>query len=186
MRRRLAALLSACAVALTLSACRRETPADSGAVLYFLATEEQTGAYVDFAPGSALETEPFDPATCTTVHREDSPCPDPGCLLAALLAGPGNEGLRSPFPRNTTLKSWSWGDEEGRLRVVLSEQYSGLTDISLTLADHCIALTLCQLEGVDSVEIITSGYSSVYRGRQVLTGEDALLDSGLAELAGGV
>ena len=103
-----------------------------------------------------------------------------------MLAGPGDEGLRSPFPRNTTLKSWSWGDEEGRLRVVLSEQYSGLTDISLTLADHCIALTLCQLEGVDSVEIITSGYSSVYRGRQVLTGEDALLDSGLAELAGGV
>ncbi len=183
MRRRLAALLSACALALALTACAREQ--ESGVSLYFLAAEQQNGEYADFAPGSALETEPFDPSSCTAVHREDSPCPGPGCLLASLLAGPEREGLRSPFPRNTALKSWSWGDEEGRLRVVLSEQYSGLTDISLTLADYCIALTLCQLEGVESVEIVTPGYSSVYRGHQVLTGEDALLDNGLDELDGG-
>ena len=181
MRRWLSVLLSVCALALALSSCAGKEPPRDGIRLYFLAAEG--GETADFTPGSALDTEGFDPDTCTALHREDAPCPNPGCLLAALLAGPKSEGLRSPFPRNTALKSWGWGEEQGRLRVMLSEQYSGLTDVSLTLADYCIALTLCQLEGVESVEIVTPGYSSVYRGHSVLTGEDAVLDSGLTELA---
>jgi hypothetical protein len=57
----------------------------------------------------------------------------------------------------------------------LSEQYSDLTDISLTLADYCIVLTLTQLEGVESVEIVSTSYSASYRSHQILTAEEVLL-----------
>ena len=185
MKRRIAAALTAAALILTLAACAQKPEQEGGVRLYYLAAQEQEGDYGDFVPGSALDTEGFDPSTCTAVHREDSSCPDPGCLLTALLAGPKSEGLRSPFPRGTTLRSWGWSDgEEGRLRVVLSEQYGGLSDISLTLADYCIVLTLCQLEEVETVEIYASGYSSVYRSHQEMTGQDALLDSGFVQLSG--
>ena len=57
----------------------------------------------------------------------------------------------------------------------LSEQYSGLTDISLTLADYCIVLTLSQLEGVESVEISSEGHTANYRSHPLLTAEEAQL-----------
>lgn len=182
MRRKLLIGLLVLALVLALPGCgRRAQEPEDGIRLYFL---QDSGESVgSFAPGAALGSQSFDPAACTQPHREGS-CPTPGCLLAALLTGPEKEGLRTPFPRNTTLKSWNWDESEsGRLRVVMSEQYSGLTDIALTLADYCIVLTLSQLDSVETVEIQTSGYSSSYRSHQVLAAAEALLDSGLEDLA---
>lgn len=113
--------------------------------------------------GSALAAQPYDAAAD----------PDPGDLLQALLDGPTQEGLVSPFPRGVSLNRWE--REEGTVTVTLSEQYSGLTDISLTLADYCIVLTLCQLEGVESVEIVSAGHSANYRSHQTLRPEEAEL-----------
>ena len=44
-------------------------------------------------------------------------------------------------------------------------------------------LTLSQLDSVETVEIQTSGYSANYRSHQVMAAAEALLDSGLADLA---
>ena len=116
--------------------------------------------------GPALGTEPY------TGLGE----PDPENLVRALLAGPAGEGLRSPFPRGVTFQGWNWDPEEpGNLQITLSDQYSGLTDIALTLADYSIVLTLSQLEGVESVEILSQGYATGYRSHQILTAEEALL-----------
>ena len=112
--------------------------------------------------GSALAAQPY-----------DGESPGPGDLLEALLDGPTQEGLVSPFPRGVSLNRWE--REEGTVTVTLSEQYSGLTDISLTLADYSIVLTLCQLEGVESVEIVSAGHSANYRSHQTLTPEEAEL-----------
>lgn len=181
MKRKIAALLLAAVLGLTACAREEEEPA-AGIQLYFL-SEDAAGQ--DFTPGSALRETAFDAAACTQNHREGA-CPGPGCLLAALLAGPQEEGLHTPFPKGTALKSWSWDSQTpGQLRVVLSEQYSALSDISLTLADYCIVLTLCQLEGVETVEIQTSGYSVNYRGHSVMSGEEALRDNGLDGLVWG-
>ena len=130
--RTLAALLAAL---LLLAACGggREDREEPDFVLYYLLEGEPVH-------GSALDWQPYE-------GEED---PGPEELLDALLAGPTQEGLTSPFPRGVTLRSWSWDEEEpGVLRITLSEQYGALADISLTLADSCIVLTLSQLEEVE-------------------------------------
>lgn len=182
MKRKLFVGLLVFALLLALPGCgRKEQEPEGGIQLYFLKDSGESAG--SFVPGAALGTQSFDAAACTQSHREGN-CPNPGCLLAALLAGPESAGLRTPFPRNTSMKSWSWDEEEpGHLRVVMSEHYSGLTDIALTLADYCIVLTLSQLDSVETVEIQTLGYSANYRSHQVMAAAEALLDSGLADLA---
>ena len=94
-------------------------------------------------------------------------------LMEALLSGPTEEELNSPFPSGVSLRSW--GLEEGVLVLNLSEQYGGLTDISLTVADYCIVLTMSQLDGVEAVEINVAGQPVSYRNHQILTREEAVL-----------
>lgn len=134
-------------------------PDEAEYVLYFLVNDGS-------GSGPALGMEPY----------TGRGAPDPETLMRALLAGPATEGLRSPFPRGVTFQGWSWDEEEpGNLQITLSEQYSGLTDISLTLADYSIVLTLSQLESVESVEILSQGYATGYRSHQILTAEEAIL-----------
>ena len=45
------------------------------------------------------------------------------------------------------------------LTLSLSEQYGGLADVSLTLADYCLVLTLSQVDGVDAVQIQSAGHT---------------------------
>lgn len=86
--------------------------------------------------GSAILSEPY----------QGEADPGPRELMEALLSVPTEEELNSPFPSGVSLRSW--GLEEGVLVLNLSEQYGGLTDISLTVADYCIVLTMSQLDGV--------------------------------------
>lgn len=72
-------------------------------------------------------------------------------LVDALFSGPTQGGLTSPFPEGLSLQGWSL--EDGLLTLSLSEQYGGLADVSLTLADYCLVLTLSQVDGVDAVQI---------------------------------
>lgn len=156
------------ALLLPLSACGgRETPREeTGLRLWFAADE------TDYGHGPALDSEAY--------PGENEP--GPGELLSALLAGPAREGLRSPFPKNVTVSRCGWDEERpGVLLVSLSEQYGALADISLTLADYCIVLTLSQVEGVDAVEISTQGYHASYRAHQLLSAGEALLWDELAE-----
>ena len=162
--RTLAALLAALVL---LAACGgREDREEQDFVLYYLLEGEPVH-------GSALDWEPY-PGKA-----------DPGRegLLAALLGGVPRVGLTSPFPRGVSLLSWDWDEEEpGVLRITLSEQYGALTDISLTLADYCIVLTLSQLEEVEGVEIRSGGHSAGYRSHQTLRADEALLwDSSIVQ-----
>ena len=160
MRGRLCAL--ACAL-LLLSACagRGAVRGEEGLVLWF----PVDGGRADYGHGPALDTQPWEGEA------------SPEALLAGLLAGPVQEGLSSPFPRGVSLRQTAWDPERpGVLQVSLSEQYSALTDISLTLADYCIVLTLAQAEGVEEVEILSAGYSASYRSHQRLTPEEAVLE----------
>lgn len=158
------------ALLLSLSACGgREEPREEGGYrLWFAADDKQSG----YGHGPALDSEAY--------PGEDKPGPEE--LLSALLAGPTREGLRSPFPRGLTLRQWSWDEERpGVLLVGLSEQYGALADVSLTLADYCIVLTLSQVDGVEGVEISTQGYQASYRSHQLLNPQEAVLRDELAE-----
>ena len=164
MKKRVLSLLLLVALLVPFAGCAREPePQDGAYQLYFLS---------DSGHGSALAGEVWEP---------DGENPEPGEMLRALLAGPEQEGLANPFPRGVAMRNCSFDEErEGLLRVWLTEQYSGLSDISLTLADYCIVLTLTQLEGVEEVEIISGGHSVNYRSHQILSAQEAMLTDPLA------
>ena len=122
-------------------------------LLYFVSTQEH---------GPSIIGQPY----------ETDGSPTPKELIQALLAGPTQEELHSPFPAGLTLRSCTL--EGTHLTVDFSEQYGGLTDISLTLADYCVVRTVCQLEEIDTVEITVSGNPLPYRSHQVLTQQEAL------------
>jgi len=152
------------ALALLLSACggREEEPEEGGVRLWFTVD----GGQSEDCHGPALDSQPY----------EGEASPGPEELLTALLSGPTQEGLRSPFPQGVTLREWEWdGERPGILLVDLSEQYGALADISLTLADYSIVLTLSQVEGVEGVEITSGGRLASYRSHQLLTGQEAVL-----------
>ena len=151
------------ALALLLPACGHQEPEQpEGLVLWFRVGREESH-------GPALAAQPYEGEA------------QPEALLAALLAGPAQEDLISPFPRGVSLIRCQWDEEQpGVLLVSLSEQYGALADISLTLADYCVVLTLSQLEEVEQVEITAQGHWASYRSHQRLSSEEALLWDELA------
>ena len=143
MRRRIAAL--GCLLALAAGGCapRPEEP-EGGYCVYYSALSDR------FAP-LPLDCEPFE-------GSGGDPIP---ALVDALLSPPETQGLTSPFPEGVRLLSWEV--EEGRLHLDLSEQYGGLSGVDLTVADACLTLTLCQVEGVESVYVTVEGREIPYR-----------------------
>ena len=83
--------------------------------------------------------------------EEQSPQELSTALLNALLDGPSDETLKSPFPSGTTLLSLKL--EGSRARVDLSSHYGTLSGMALTLADYCITLTLTQLPEITTVSV---------------------------------
>lgn len=164
--RRKTGLFMVLLVSFLLSACGNGDHIQSeGAVLWFRAVSEEEH-------GPALASQPY----------SGEELPQPEDLLTALLAGPSQEGLISPFPRGVTLRQCGWDEERpGVFCVNLSEQYGALADISLTLADYCIVLTLAQAEGVEIVEITAEGRHTSYRSHQLLAAEEAVLWDNLAD-----
>lgn len=154
MKARIAAL--ALSLLLALASCAAPAGEEGVYQLYFASVA---------AHGPALLSEPY-------LGPED---PGPEDLMTALLSGPTMDGVFSPFPGGVTLRSWTLSD--GALTVNLSEQYGGLTDVSLTLADYCIVLTLGQLEGVEAVEITVAGQSIPYRSHQLLRPDEVELSN---------
>ena len=161
MRRVLCALCLT--AALTLSGCG-PSGGDSGVLLYFC-TDAQTHH------GPAIQSQPYTGPSGPGVEE----------LVNALLAGPTQDGLTSPFPQGLSLQSWEL--EDGLLTLNFSEQYGGLADISRTLADYCLVLTLSQVEAVDTVQIQSAGHTYHSRSHQTLKAEEALLDQTLPEEA---
>lgn len=141
MRRRIAAL--GCLLALAAGGCapRPEEP-EGGYCVYYSALSDR------FAP-LPLDCEPFEGSA-------GDPIP---ALVDALLSPPETQGLATPFPEGVRLLSWEV--EEGRLHLDLSEQYGGLSGVDLTVAYACLTLTLCQVEGVESVYVTVVGERSL-------------------------
>lgn len=162
MKRRLRrALALSLALAISLAACGKRTqdrePGEGERELWFTAAHG--------SPGSAA------------LGSEVRALSDGEDVLALLLNGPESPELTSPFPAGTT---GSWYAEEGTAYVDLSEAYGGLSGAELTLADACIVLTLCRVEGVERVYITVAGEKRPFRD-QVFTAADFLLDNALGE-----
>ena len=154
MKRRITALLLALAMALPLTGC-------SLLERSYSSVERYSSSYYESEDRDVLQPE---------TYQE---------LVNALLAGPTQGGLVSPFPQGLSLQSWEL--EDGLLTLNFSEQYGGLADISLTLADYCLVLTLSQVEGVDTVQIQSAGHTYHSRSHQTMKADEVLTDQSLPE-----
>ena len=125
-----AALLAALALALSLSGCGGSGDS-SGVLLYFCADPARGTPH-----GPAIRSQPYQGPGGAGVEE----------LVDALLSGPTQGGLTSPFP-------------EG-----------------LTLQDYCLVLTLSQVDGVDAVQIQSAGHTYHSRSHQTMQAEEAILD----------
>lgn len=141
-----------------------------GPMLYFTVSD-------DVHTGPALGSEPYNGPDVTCTENLN-----PRLLISALLSGPSDEDLTSPFPKGVILESWKFDKKDPtNLKLKMSEQYNDLTDISLTLADYCIVLTVSQLPGVETVEITSGSYSTSYRSHQLLRADEVELEDPLAK-----
>ena len=95
--------------------------------------------------------------------------------IEQLLGECEEDGFVSSIPEGTRLLSCS---VSGSLaRVDFSAEYGQLSDMELTIADYCVALTLTQIEPIRMVRILVNG-QELHRGHgSTLLAGDALLTS---------
>lgn len=134
-------LMMAVLFLILVAGCAQETEVDSPFQLYFVVE----GSDIH---GDAIQGTPY--------LYEGEGEPSAYELLNALLAGPTEDGFVNPFPAGTGLR-WFGEGENGIMDISVSEEYNGLTGISHTLADYCIAMTLSQLDGIEAVNITAVG-----------------------------
>ena len=101
--------------------------------------------------------------------------PDPEAVLAAFCAPSGTDGLRCALPDGVLLEEHSL--ENGVMTLTLSPEYLALDEMDRTLTAFCAVLTLCQLEGIEAVTVLSDG-QTVFAG---LMAEDALLTAADAD-----
>lgn len=167
---RFRALLALCA-ALALPGCvyatRQAQEADTESyTLYYMAADLSSAAGGDAVRSETVLLESL---------RELDTRAAAGKLTEALLEGPRDDALKSPFPTGTQLLSVSLRD--GQATVDLSYSYSTLSGVALTIADYCVTLTLTQLPEIRSVSVTVRGQELAYRDQQSFTAADLLLSS---------
>lgn len=166
MRRLLPALLS---LALLLAGCGRHPAEDAPDItLYYIAAD-----LADTAGGDAIRAVP-----ASIEGLEELETREAAALLLSRLAESG-DGWVSPLPAGVTVEDIAL--QGRRVYVDFSRGYGSLTGIRLSLADYCVALSLCQLEEVSSVYITAAGQPLSLRGSQVLMEQDVVL-SGMEDI----
>ena len=151
-------LLSGCSLpgAAALFPRASETSPGDSLVVYRLAASEESGELIR---AEQLPSAAGDAAS------------DIGQLLAFFTGAPADVGMRSALPGGVTVEDWS--RDNGVVTLELSEAFSELTPMEQTVSAFCAVLTLCQLDGVEAVTIVSGG-QTLFSG---LMPEDALLDA---------
>ncbi len=159
MRGRLCILLAALlAVSAALTGCAAAETEVEGLCIYYAAGDQETYGQ------AAVDWENW--AEGSEVSAVDE-------VFGRMLEEPETAGLYLALPDGVRL--WSWTLEDGVLTLNLSEDYNGLSGISLTVATTCLVLTMTQLERVESLSITVDGRTLPEGSRVPLTREDVLL-----------
>lgn len=141
------------------------------------AGEEEEGLRIYY--GADSQTEYGQAALDCELWEKQPEEVTPELLFERLMALPGRDDLVRLIPKNTRLRAWTL--EEGLLTLDLSESYSDLSGIDLTLANYCLALTMTQLEGVGKVAILVEGSPLPGWGKMSLSRQDILLTGELQD-----
>ena len=100
-------------------------------------------------------------------HRDD-----PAYLINLYLKGPAGTGMNRTFPKGVELVKFSL--EGGCAYITVSDFFSTLTGINLTLACACLTLTVCELTGAKQLTVSTSNTLLDGNRTVTMTPEDLL------------
>lgn len=164
--KRVVSILLAVALLPALCACaaRQETPQDESSYMLWFPVRRASSR--------------TDSAAMYREIRWQEKMPSAYELAETLLRGPEDEELYSPFPEGVAIRFLM--TEGDTVWIDLSAAYGELSGFEMTLADYCLALTLCQLPEVESVKITVEGEVAHDRNRDTLREGDVLL-SGIEE-----
>ncbi len=125
-------------ILLGLTACN-DSKALSSATFYYL---------IDPSQASTAPAETFYVTEKRQYHDSTRDLPT---LLKLYLAGPLEDGMISPFPKNTQLLELEILD--GQVNIHLSKEFSELDGIRLSTACACLSLTVFDLTDAEQVTI---------------------------------
>lgn len=94
-------------------------------------------------------------------------------IYSQSCSAPISNSLKSPIPRDAKLKSVEV--ENGTVTLDLSREYGAVGGFGGTIADYCLAMSLCELEGVKDVTILVEGAPLSGRKSNNLTPDDVVL-----------
>ncbi len=101
-------------------------------------------------------------------------------ILKDYFKGPHSEDLVSPFPKDLAVLEYQV--KEGTVFLTLSEAFSNLSGVELSVAGACIAKTVFGQEDVNSVSILTEGGLLDGKLSLTLSREGLLLADGAGDL----
>lgn len=166
--RRWTALLLAAGILLALAACGlRVAPQEQekGREIYYLAPGE-----------SGRGGDMIRPSEEQLGLPEDAPLGEVAtAVVERLMAGPSDGTLRSPIPRDVELLSLEV--KNGVASVDLSEEFTRLSGVDLSLADYCLTISLTTLEGISAVSITARGRAIGQQPEQIFLERDVLLST---------
>jgi len=93
--------------------------------------------------------------------------------LARLLSDPENLGYLSPFSKGVKVLNVSI-TEEGCAEVDFSLEYGLMKGWQLSAANACTVMTLCAIDGIESVRFLCDGEPYSVTGGSVMTSEDVV------------
>lgn len=159
MKNRLFNILLALLLALSLCGCGKSAQSETGTQisLYFLSTEGASGSIYNSESSLTIKTDDIEAAA-----RQ---------LVDALLDGSELPTQASPFPPGVQLLDCTLSNRV--LLLNFSEEYGKLSGSELTFANFSLVLTLCQLDGVDGIQLLLEGLSLPSGSSGVLTPEQA-------------
>lgn len=94
-------------------------------------------------------------------------------IYAQSLREPISNSLKSSIPRGAELNSVKIND--GTVTLDLSREYGNTDSFSRSIADYCLTMSLCELEGIRDVTILVEGAVSDGRNSENLTPDDVIL-----------
>ena len=155
-------LALACLQALLCLACTAQPAQEGNALFYYLAPY-----------GELEQLEPL----IQTESRQLPPNASLEKQIQTYLYGPLDPSLRSPFPNGVQVVSLSLDENTHVLRLVLSQEYAGLSGLQLSLANACLTWTLTENPAVEQVCVYSENNEGVMNGARYLTRDQFLTEA---------
>lgn len=86
---------------------------------------------------------------------------------------PVSNSLKAAVPQDATLSSVKI--ENGSATLDISREYGNITGFVRTVADYCLTMSLCELEGIRDVTILVNGVPPYGRNAEKMTPDDVVL-----------